>query len=55
MLNACNTSAAINIDSAQVKFEVMLLNEFTREEISVLNTLALKLFKIMDGRYNLPT
>ena len=43
----CNTSAAIDIDSAQVKFEELLLTNIPGEDVSSLSTLALKYIKIM--------
>ena len=55
VLDACNTSAAIDIDSAQVKFDELLLSNFPGQDVSALSTLALKYIKIMMGAYNLPT
>ena len=55
VLDACNTSAAIDIDSAHVKFDELLLSNFPGQDVSALSTLAVKYIKIMMGAYNLPT
>ena len=55
VLDACNTSAAIDIDSAEIKFNDLSLSDFPGQDVSSLSTLALKYIKIMMGAYNLPT
>ena len=55
VIDACNTSAAIDVDSAQVKFDVLCLSNFPVQDVSSLSILALKYIKIMMGAYNLHT
>ena len=44
VLDACNMSANIDIDSAQVKFEEMMVSDFPGDDTSVFITLALTIF-----------
>lgn len=53
VLDTCNTSAAIDIDITQVKFDELSLINFPGEVVSSLSTLVLKYIKIMMGAYNL--
>ena len=49
VLSACNTSASIDIDTAKLKFKELSLSDFPGKTVSLLSTLALKYFKIMQA------
>ena len=51
ILDACNTSAAINIEGAEKSFKALTLSDFPGENVSDLVTVALKYIKIMSGAY----
>ena len=55
VLDTCNTSAAIDIEIAVIKFNELSLSNCPRQDVSSLSTLALKYIKIIMGAYNLPT
>lgn len=52
VLNICNTLASINIDTAKLKFKELTLSNFSGENVSSINTLVLKYFKVIQsGHY----
>lgn len=54
VLDACNTSAAIDIEGAGKAFDALTLSSFPGENVSALATSALKYIKVMKGAYALP-
>ena len=54
VLNACTTSASIDIESATSKFKELSLSNFPGEDISAFIILALKYIKVMKGVHSLP-
>ena len=55
VLDVCNTSAAIDVKTANTKFYELSLSNFPGENISQFAVLALKCIKIMKGGFSLPT
>ena len=54
ILDACNSSAVLDIDGAEKSFAQMTLSDFQGENVSSLATSALKFIKVMEGGYALP-
>ena len=54
ILDACNTSAALDIDGAEKSYKALTLSDIPGENVSDLATVALKHIKIMSGAYALP-
>ena len=54
ILDACNSSAVLDIDGAEKSFHEMTFSDFQGENVSSLATSALKYVKVMEGGYALP-
>ena len=53
-LEACNTSANLDVEGAKESFRTLSLNDFPGENVEAFATEALRLLKIMNGDYAMP-